>query len=121
MWPRVMAVDENDGRLLGEVTGIKGAHGAAIVAADGRGFATAGEGKEIVLSTLVNIADAVLAEGLATESELDSTIEELDKYTKNPSTILGQLLSNGRVFLINPSGIAPQLTSRNGPPLRAEA
>ena len=35
---RLMAVDENDGRLLGEVTGIKGAHGAAIVAADGRGI-----------------------------------------------------------------------------------
>jgi len=26
--------------------------------------------------------------------------------SQNPSTILGQLLSNGRVFLINPSGIA---------------
>src|SRR5205085_1571708 len=35
-------------------------------------FHVQGEGKEIVLSTLVNIADAVLAEGLATESELDS-------------------------------------------------
>jgi len=49
---RVMVVDENDGKLLGEVTGIKGAHGAAIVASDGRGFATAGEGKEIVMFDL---------------------------------------------------------------------
>jgi DNA-binding beta-propeller fold protein YncE len=49
---RVMVVDENDGTLLGEVTGIKGAHGTAIVAADGRGFATAGEGKEIVMFDL---------------------------------------------------------------------
>jgi DNA-binding beta-propeller fold protein YncE len=49
---RVMVVDENDGKLLGEVTGIKGAHGTAIVASDGRGFATAGEGKEIVMFDL---------------------------------------------------------------------
>lgn len=49
---RLMVVDENDGKLLGEVTGIQGAHGAAIVASDGRGFATAGEGKEIVMFDL---------------------------------------------------------------------
>jgi DNA-binding beta-propeller fold protein YncE len=49
---RLMVVDESDGKLLGEVTGIKGAHGAAIVASDGRGFATAGEGKEIVMFDL---------------------------------------------------------------------
>src|SRR5256885_907731 len=49
---RVMVVDENDGKLLGEVAGIKGAHGTAIVASDGRGFATAGDGKEIVMFDL---------------------------------------------------------------------
>ena len=49
---RVMVVDTNDGKLLGEVTGIKGAHGAAIVESDGRGFATAGDGKEIVMFDL---------------------------------------------------------------------
>jgi len=49
---RLMVVDENDGTLLGEVTGIKGAHGAAIVASDGHGFATAGDGKEIVMFDL---------------------------------------------------------------------
>ena len=32
---RVMVVDENDGRLLGEVTGIKGAHGTAIARSHG--------------------------------------------------------------------------------------
>jgi hypothetical protein len=49
---RVMVVDENDGKLLGEVTGIKGAHGTAIVASEGRGFATAGDGQEIVMFDL---------------------------------------------------------------------
>src|SRR5881396_3699143 len=37
---RVMVVDENKGQLLGEVTGIKGAHGTAVIEAAGRGFAT---------------------------------------------------------------------------------
>src|SRR5499425_3821121 len=37
---RVMVVDVNDGRLLGEVTGIQGAHGTAIAASSNRGFAT---------------------------------------------------------------------------------
>lgn len=49
---RLMVVDENDGTLLGEVSGITGAHGAAIVASEGRGFATAGQGKEIVMFDL---------------------------------------------------------------------
>lgn len=49
---RLMVVDENDGKLLGEITGIRGAHGAAIVPSEGRGFATAGEGKEIVMFDL---------------------------------------------------------------------
>src|SRR5215831_8789838 len=39
---RVMVVDEDQGKLLGEVTGIQGAHGTAIVEAAGRGFATSG-------------------------------------------------------------------------------
>ena len=39
---RVMVVDENTGTLLGEVTGINGAHGTAIATASGHGFATSG-------------------------------------------------------------------------------
>jgi len=39
---RVMVVDTTDGKLLGEVTGIKGAHGTAIAEASGHGFATSG-------------------------------------------------------------------------------
>src|SRR5882724_914048 len=39
---RVMVVDEDSGKLLGEVTGIQGAHGTAIAHSSGHGFATAG-------------------------------------------------------------------------------
>src|SRR5436190_1560349 len=39
---RVMVVDENTGKLIGEVMGIDGAHGTAIAAASGHGFATSG-------------------------------------------------------------------------------
>src|SRR5438046_10292187 len=39
---RVMVVDENDGKLLGEVSGINGAHGTAIAPKSGHGFATSG-------------------------------------------------------------------------------
>jgi len=49
---RVMVVDENDGKLLGEVTGIKGAHGTAIAAEDGRGFATSGNDGTVVMFDL---------------------------------------------------------------------
>jgi DNA-binding beta-propeller fold protein YncE len=46
---RVMVVDENSGALLGEVTGIQGAHGTAIVASAGRGFATSGNDQSVVM------------------------------------------------------------------------
>ena len=39
---RLMVVDEDTGKLLGEVTGIDGAHGTAIAASSGHGFATSG-------------------------------------------------------------------------------
>ena len=47
-----MVVDENDGRLLGEVMGIKGAHGTAIALSSGRGFATSGNDQSIVMFDL---------------------------------------------------------------------
>src|SRR6476619_267273 len=40
---RVMVVDETNGKLIGEVTGIKGAHGTAIAERSGHGFATSGD------------------------------------------------------------------------------
>jgi WD40 repeat protein len=49
---RVMVIDEETGKLLGEVTGIKGAHGTAIVASSGRGFATSGNDQSVVMFDL---------------------------------------------------------------------
>ena len=49
---RVMVVDEADGKLLGEITGIKGAHGTAIAEASGRGFATSGNDSAVVMFDL---------------------------------------------------------------------
>jgi DNA-binding beta-propeller fold protein YncE len=49
---RVMVVDENTGTLLGEVTGIQGAHGTALAAAAGHGFATSGNDQSVVMFDL---------------------------------------------------------------------
>src|SRR5262249_34405839 len=49
---RVMVVDENTGTLVGEVTGINGAHGTAIAAASGHGFATSGSDQSVVMFDL---------------------------------------------------------------------
>lgn len=49
---RVMVVDERDGRLLGEVADIHGAHGTAIAEKSGHGFATSGNDSSIVMFDL---------------------------------------------------------------------
>src|SRR6266478_3145427 len=49
---RVMVVDEDSGKLLGEVTGIQGAHGTALAAATGHGFATSGDDQSVVMFDL---------------------------------------------------------------------
>src|SRR5580765_5875998 len=49
---RVMVVDEDKGTLLGEVTGIKGAHGTALASATGHGFATSGNDQAVVMFDL---------------------------------------------------------------------
>jgi DNA-binding beta-propeller fold protein YncE len=46
---RVMVVDEEKGTLLGEVTGINGAHGTAIAGSSGHGFATAGNDQAVIM------------------------------------------------------------------------
>jgi len=46
---RVMVVDMNDGHLIGEITGINGAHGAALAAGTKRGFATSGKDSSVVM------------------------------------------------------------------------
>src|SRR5712671_6978860 len=71
---RVMVVDEDSGTLLGEVTGIKGAHGAAVAASTGHGFATSGNDQSVVMFDLKTFnvlgripaaedADAILYDG----------------------------------------------------------
>lgn len=46
------------------------------------------EGKALHLSTLLNIADAVVAENLAERAELDRAVEELAAFTDDPATLL---------------------------------
>jgi DNA-binding beta-propeller fold protein YncE len=53
---RVMVVDEDTGALLGEVTGINGAHGTAIAQSTGHGFATAGNDQAVVMFDLKTFA-----------------------------------------------------------------
>jgi DNA-binding beta-propeller fold protein YncE len=47
-----MVVDEDSGKLLGEVTGIQGAHGTAVAEATGHGFATSGNDQSVVMFDL---------------------------------------------------------------------
>src|ERR1700674_2545259 len=49
---RVMVVDENNGALLGEVTGIQGAHGTAVATSTGHGFATSGNDQSVAMFDL---------------------------------------------------------------------
>ena len=71
---RLMVVDEDSGKLVGEVTGIKGAHGTALANDTGHGFATEGDGKSVVMFDLKTFkalgripaaedADAILYDG----------------------------------------------------------
>ena len=49
---RVMVVDQDNGKLIGEVTGIQGAHGTAIAENTGHGFATSGNDQSVVMFDL---------------------------------------------------------------------
>lgn len=71
---RVMVVDEITGKLLGEVTGIQGAHGTAVAQSAGLGFATSGNDQSVVMFNLGSYqaleripaaedADAILFDG----------------------------------------------------------
>src|SRR5580658_5941157 len=73
---RVMVVDEDSGMLLGEVTGIQGAHGTAVAESTGHGFATSGNDQSVVMFDLKTFkvlgripaaedADAVLYDGVS--------------------------------------------------------
>jgi hypothetical protein len=71
---RVMVVDEDTGKIVGEIQGINGAHGTAIAAATGHGFATSGTDQAVVMFDLTTLmplktipaaedADAVIFDG----------------------------------------------------------
>ena len=49
---RLMVVDEDTGKLLGEVAGIDGAHGTAVAASTGHGFATSGNDQSVIMFDL---------------------------------------------------------------------
>lgn len=49
---RVMVVDQDSGKLLGEVTEVHGAHGTAVAPKTGHGFATSSEDKAVVIFDL---------------------------------------------------------------------
>ena len=53
---RVMVVDVNDGKLLGEVKDIHGAHGTALAKSSGHGFATSGQDSSVVMFDLKTYA-----------------------------------------------------------------
>ena len=54
---RVMVVDEDSGKLLGEVTGINGAHGTAIATGSRHGFATSGNDQSVVMFDLTTFKE----------------------------------------------------------------
>jgi len=53
-------------------------------------------GKAMALSTLMNISDAILAEGLATPGDLADTIADLEAFTADPESVI----SLPRVFQV---------------------
>jgi len=73
---RVMVVDEDSGMLLGEVTGVQGAHGTAVAASSGHGFATEGNSQTVAMFDLKTFkvlsripaaedADAIVYDGVS--------------------------------------------------------
>jgi hypothetical protein len=48
-----------------------------------------GEAKRINAITMENIADAVLADGLATRDEIDGIVREMYEFAADPNTLAG--------------------------------
>jgi DNA-binding beta-propeller fold protein YncE len=86
---RVMVVDEDAGKLLGEVTGIQGAHGTAIVEGTGHGFATSGNDQSVVMFDLKTLK--VLGRIPAAE---DADAIVYDKPSKRVFTLNGDAHSS---------------------------
>jgi DNA-binding beta-propeller fold protein YncE len=53
---RVMVVDATNGKLLGEIPGLQGAHGVAIAGEFGHGFATSGRDSSVLMFDLKTLA-----------------------------------------------------------------
>jgi YVTN family beta-propeller protein len=53
---RVMVIDADSGQSIGNVTGLNGAHGIALVQEQGVGFATSGKSGEVVVFDLKNLS-----------------------------------------------------------------
>jgi hypothetical protein len=52
---RVMVVDPESGKLLGEIPGLNGAHGVALVYSTGHGFATSGRDSSVTMFDLTTL------------------------------------------------------------------
>jgi len=93
---RVMVVDQNTGALLGEVTGINGAHGTAIAGSTGHGFATAGQDGAVIMFDLKSFK--VLGK-IAAAEDADAII--YDDASKRVFTFNGDAHSS---TVIDPAG-----------------
>ncbi|HLY19504.1 MAG TPA: hypothetical protein VKR61_19890 [Bryobacteraceae bacterium] len=99
---RLMVVDEDTGKLLGEVTGIKGAHGTAVAESTGHGFATSSDDKSVVMfdlktyKTLGRIPAAEDADAIVYDSRSNRVFSL--NGDANSSTVIdagaGKLLTN---------------------------
>jgi hypothetical protein len=65
-----------------------------------------GEFKALALSTLNAVADAILAEKLASQDEINSALARLAGFTDDPATVIGDLAHFPSVV---PAGVSPDL------------
>src|SRR5215468_5599279 len=112
---RVMVVDEDKGTLLGEVTGIKGAHGTAIAGSSGHGFATSGDDQAVVMfdaktfKTLKRIPAAEDADAIIYDAPSDRVFSL--NGDAHSSTVID---SNGNLVTNIPLGGKPEYGASAG-------
>src|SRR5206468_3688615 len=81
---RIMVVDPASGNLLGEVPGIKGAHGVAFSQANNRGFATEGAGASV---TMFDLKTLQVISRIPAQDDADGIV--FDPTTKRVFTMNG--------------------------------
>jgi DNA-binding beta-propeller fold protein YncE len=86
---RIMVVDPVGGKLLGEVPGIKGAHGVAFSQATNRGFATEGAGASV---TMFDLKTLQVISRIPAEDDADGIV--FDPATKRAFTMNGDAHSS---------------------------